>query len=84
MYIPAATVYRVNAHFWRTGEVHPEDRHKRRSDLRRLDERSEIYIVGLVIHNPTMYLGEVCHQIHDVCGLEYHHLLFAVYYYPME
>lgn len=66
--VSTATAYRVNARFGRTGEVDPEDLQRRRPDLRQLDERSEIYMVGLVLRNPTMYLGEVCHKIFDVCG----------------
>ena len=47
--VSTATAYRVNARFGRTEEVDPEDLQRRRPDLRRLDERSKIYMVGLVL-----------------------------------
>ena len=67
--VSASTVCSVMERFNRSG-VDPEDPHKRRPDLRRFDERSEIYMVGLLLQNPTMCLGEVCHEIYEVFGLE--------------
>ena len=68
--VSAATVYRVNVRFEQTGEVDPQDPHKRRPYLRQLDQHNEIYMVGLVLQNPTIYLSEVCSKIYDECGLQ--------------
>ena len=36
--------------------------------MRRLDERNELFVVGLVLDNPTLYL-EVCQKVHEVYGV---------------
>ena len=51
--VSASTVCRVMERFNRSGGVDPEDPHKRRPDLRRLDERSEIYMVGLLLYTES-------------------------------
>ena len=64
--ISISTVCRVCALFQRTGGVEVSNRQKRRYDLRRLDEQSELFVVGLVIDSPTLYLAEICKKVHDV------------------
>ncbi len=41
-----------------------------REDLRKLDERSELYVVGIVLNNPAMYLGEIRQEIRDVLQVD--------------
>jgi len=68
MNIAISTVYRIYAHFEQTGEVEPLPQ-TARSDSRKLDEHGELYIIGLVMDNPSMYLAEVCQAIRDVLGI---------------
>ena len=65
--ISISTVCRVCAHFERTGSVQVgSNRQKRRYDIRRLDEQSELFVVGLVIDSPTLYLAEMCKKVYEV------------------
>ena len=68
MNIAISTVYRIYAHFEQTGEVEPLPP-TARCDSRKLDEHGELYIIGLVMDNPSMYLAEVCQAIQDVLGI---------------
>ena len=43
---------------------------QKRLDCRRLDLRSELYVVGVILENPSMYLGELCVEIMHVFGIE--------------
>ena len=43
---------------------------KRRYDLRTLEQRSELYVTGLVLANPSMYLGKICQHIRDEMEIE--------------
>lgn len=74
--VSTSTVYRINACFERTGSVDPEGPQKRRPELRQLDEQNELFVVGLVLQNPSMYLGEVCMKFMEFM---YHHLPFVVH-----
>ena len=38
-------------------------------DCGRLDLRSELYVVGIILDNPSMYLGELCVEIIHVFGI---------------
>ena len=53
--VSTSTANRINAMFQRTGSVDPVGPQKRRLDLRRLDERSELFVVGLVLDSPSLY-----------------------------
>ena len=43
---------------------------RKRLDCWRLDLRSELYVVGVILENPSMYLGELCVEIMHVFGIE--------------
>ena len=60
------TAYCINALFQRTGSVDHVGPQKRWPDLRRLDEHSEFFEVGLVVDSPSLYLGEVCAEVSDL------------------
>ncbi len=62
--VSTSTAYRINARFEQTGGVDPDGQQKRRSNLRRFDERSELFGVGLILDNPSLYLGEACQKVH--------------------
>ena len=66
--VSTSTAYRTNALFQRMGSVDHVGPQKRRPDLRRLDERSELFVIGLVVDNPSLYLGEVCQKVYEVYG----------------
>lgn len=67
--ISISTVHRVCARFELTGSVEAAKRQKRRNDVRRLDERNELFVIGLVVDNPTWYLGELCRKVYEVCDV---------------
>ena len=37
--------------------------------LQRLDQQSQLYVVGLIMENPALYLAEICQHIHEVFAL---------------
>ena len=39
-------------------------------DCRRLDLRSELHVVGVILENPSMYQGELCLEVMQVFGIE--------------
>ena len=55
--------------FEESGTVDPLSPRKR-LDCRRSDLRSELYVVGVILENPSMYLGELCVEIMHVFGIE--------------
>ena len=59
-------IYRL---FEESGTVDPLSPRKR-LDCRRLDLRSELYVVGVILENPSMYLWELCVEIMHVLGIE--------------
>ncbi len=68
--VAVSTVHRTYELFETTGKVEPQPCEKPRYDLRALDPSSELYIIGLVLENPSMYLDEVCVIIRDVFALQ--------------
>lgn len=71
--IAASTVHRTFSSFDKSGSVAPS--RISRKHLWKLSESSELFVVGVILNNPTMYLGEVCREINDV--LVYRFQLFA-------
>ena len=59
--IGQGTAYRIFSRFKLTGNIYSLQRNK--SQQRKLNSRSELFVVGLVLEDPTMYLGEICHEI---------------------
>ena len=53
--------------FEETGEVRGKKQPARES-LRKLEARDEIFIVGVVLDNPSLYLQEICQDVADVLG----------------
>ena len=51
--VATSTAYRICARFEATGEVQPSSRDKHRPYLRSLDQQSQLYVVGLIIENPS-------------------------------
>ena len=61
-------MYRVYTKFEHTGHVDPVLADRR--DTRTLDEHQELHVIGLMLHEPSLYLGQLCQQIQDTFGLE--------------
>lgn len=68
--VAVSTVHRTYKHFEVTGEVDPQPCDEPRYDLRALDPARELYIIGLVLENPSIYLDEVCGIIKEVFTLD--------------
>ena len=66
--IAASTAHRIYSLFERSGNVDSAPIARREEKI--LDERSELYVVGLVLDNPAMYLSEIRQEIHDVLNID--------------
>jgi len=51
--------------FERTGKVDPVDSSSGREELRKLDRIRELYVIGLILENPSIYLHEVCQELKE-------------------
>ena len=67
--IAASTAHRTCSLFVQTGNVDPAP-HSRREEQHKLDERSKLYIVGIVLCNSAMYLEEIRQEIHDMLNVD--------------
>ena len=66
--IAASTAYSIFTRFQQTGKVDPVLSEQRR-ELRKLSVHEEIYTVGMVLEDPSMYLSEVCHELEEAMGV---------------
>ena len=65
--VALGTVYHINRLFLDTGDVLAKPAPQRRA-LRTLNHSDELFIIGLIIDSPSLYLSELCHAVEDVCG----------------
>ena len=65
--VAVSTVHRIYRLFEESGTVDPLSPRKR-LDCKRLDLRSELHVVEVILENPSMYLGELCLEIMQVFG----------------
>ena len=49
-----------------TGDVEPSCHQKKK---KKLDERTELYAVGLLLEGPTLFLDEVCQELQEALGI---------------
>ena len=66
--IAASTVHRTYQLFEGTGKVDSVP-HTDRPGMRALDMPTELHVLGFVTENPSIYLSEVCHTLHDITGM---------------
>ena len=66
--IGVGTAHRLFSKFVATGDVSPS-KQPSRPDCRKLDDLHELYILGILHENPSMYLREVCAQVTEVTGV---------------
>ena len=64
-----STTCRFYALFEATGDVEPSCHQKRKSVLKKLDERTEVYAVGLLLERPTLFFEEVCQELQEALGI---------------
>ena len=50
-----------------SGHVEPSGRGGM-SALKALDEHAELHVLGLIMQQPELYLGEICHELHLTCA----------------
>ena len=62
--VSSSTVHRICNLFDATGDVQPVDVKKPRPDQRNLDEHNQLYVIGLIMDNPSLYLAEMCQHVH--------------------
>ena len=65
--VALGTVHHINSRFEQNGDVQP-NRVPQRTDHRLLSHSDELFIIGLIIESPSLYLRELCHAIEDLCG----------------
>ena len=67
--ISIGTVHNIYKLFEQTGEVDPK-KPCRRPEQAKLDSYYQLLIIGIVLENPTMYLGEVCQLVQEVTATQ--------------
>ena len=67
--IATSTAFAAFKRFEETGEV-SGTKQPPRDSLRKLNTRDELFIVGLVLANPSMYLQEIRQEVEDVLGTQ--------------
>ena len=67
--IAASTAHRIYHLFQSTGSVDPISPRKR-PEVRTLSPSIEIYVVGVVMANPSMFLYEVCSEIKELFDID--------------
>ena len=66
--VATSTAHCIFKLFEESGCVDPHHRPDR-DDLKSFDEHTELYIVGLILARPSMYLSEVCQEAYEVFHL---------------
>ena len=67
--VAVSTVHRTYRLFEESGSVDPLSLGTR-LDCRSLDPHSELYVIGVIMENPSLYLGELCSVIMTAFGIE--------------
>ena len=65
--IASSTAHSIYHRFQRTGDV-SATQPPTRECLRKLNSRDELLVIGLVLENPSLYLGEICRSIREILG----------------
>ena len=70
--VAISTAHRTYQLFELTGDVSASEapcQKRYHTTLRKLGQQEEIYVIGAVLANSTLYMHEVCQEIRDVFGL---------------
>lgn len=65
-----STAHRTFSIFDRSGTVEPAKRNGSRIEMRALDQQGELYVIGLILNSPTLFLGEIVQQIKNDLGID--------------
>ena len=68
--IAASTAKNIYQLFELTGDVQPKITSDSRRELRKLDDNMELFILGLILENPSMYLSEICARVEEISQVE--------------
>lgn len=66
--IGVGTAYNVFKTFEHSGEVSNSSK-RERTDLRALTASEEMFVIGLVLESPCLYLRELCQRVEETSGL---------------
>lgn len=66
--IGTSTAHRIFQRFQESGEIAPKQ--PCRNDARILDDRHELFILGILMENPSLYLREICPCIFQATGVK--------------
>lgn len=67
--VATSTVHRIFKQFELNGDIVAASPRSHRPEIRLLDERCELIVIGLILESPTLYLHEVCQQIQEITSL---------------
>lgn len=64
--IGLGSAHRLHKRFIRTGDFSTRGVRSDRPERRSLDEHHELYILGLLMDNPGLYLREICSKVYNI------------------
>lgn len=65
--VSVGTVHNVFKLFEQTGSVDPSK--PDRANTRVLSQYDELLVIGLLLENPSLYLGEICREVEHITGI---------------
>ena len=68
--IASSTAHRIFTQFVDTGGIEPVGRHEARMYMRKMDEYMEMFVIGLILEEPYLYLKELCVKVKEYSGVE--------------
>ena len=68
--IAPSTVHRTFRTFMETGHVQPKGNNEPKLHQRKLDDYLSMFIVGLILESPSLYLKELCTRVKEVSGVD--------------
>ena len=68
--IAISTAKSIYSLFEITGDVEPKLTCGSRRELRKLDDHMELFILGLILDDPSLYLSEVCDKVEELSGIQ--------------
>ena len=68
--IAPSTACRIFQLFMQTGGVEPKGNKGPRMLQRKLDDNHCIFLIGLVLEAPFLYLSELCKKVREVSGID--------------
>ena len=80
--ISIGTVHNVLKLFEETGEVSPKK--PEREDMRKIDNSDELFSLGLLLENPSLYLGEICQRIDSTFGIQVSYAVNSMQNHPKK